>query len=112
MTSTVVHAKKYTLLAVNDRGYVIGEQHQRAKLTDRQVDLVRDLLDARADLMGRLRREGVCKPLVQRALVAAGLDAQSIAARFGVSRRTIRDIDSGTIRAQLAVDYRRNTRGG
>lgn len=104
--------KKYTLLAVNDRGYVIGEQHPRAKLSDKQVDQVLALLEARRALMDRLRLEGATQLQVQRALVAQALDAQSIAVKFSVSRRTIRDIDSGRIRAQLAVDYRRNPRGG
>jgi hypothetical protein len=30
---------------VNDRGHVIGQDHHRAKLTDHDVDLIRELRD-------------------------------------------------------------------
>lgn len=43
MTSVQKSAKS-RMLAVNDRGYVIGEQHHRAKLSDHEVDLVLALL--------------------------------------------------------------------
>lgn len=53
---------------ISDTGRRVGEDHQRAKLTDEQVDLIRDLYD-----------EGF-----------AGY--RTLARAFGVSRLTIRDI--------------------
>lgn len=40
------------LIWTNDRGYPVGEDHHRAKLSDAQVDTVRDLREA-----GRLSYE-------------------------------------------------------
>ncbi len=81
---------KNRLLAVNDRGYVIGEQHHRAKLTDHEVDLVLELLDD-------------------------GMSERLVAEKMEISRRTVRDIKAGRIRAQtpyryLGADKRRSVR--
>lgn len=81
MVSVSKSAKK-RMLAVNDRGYVIGEQHHRAKLTDHEVDLVLQLLD-----------EGVSERVV--------------AAKFEVSRRTIRDYKRGSLRSQIASGWKK-----
>jgi hypothetical protein len=37
--------RKIAVVAVNERGRRIGESHPRAKLTDREVDLLRELVD-------------------------------------------------------------------
>lgn len=36
-----------TLVGVTERGYRVGETHHRAKLTNVQVDLIRELHDTR-----------------------------------------------------------------
>ncbi len=41
----IIRRRKKLLVAVNDRGMRIGENHQRAKLTNHEVDLIRDLYD-------------------------------------------------------------------
>lgn len=69
------------MVAINDRGRVIGEDHHRAKLTAHDVELIRALGDE-------------------------GMSQQQRAEKFEVSRRTIRDIDSGKNWSQLAVGYR------
>ena len=38
--------EKTKLVAVNDQGRRIGETHPRAKLTDHEVDLIRDLVES------------------------------------------------------------------
>lgn len=111
MTETHQSAKKRRLLAVNDRGHVIGEQHHRAKLTDHDVDLVLDLLEARDALIAKLRRAGASCRQVQLALIVTQLSAEHIAGKFEVSRRTIRDIGLGRIRGQLAVAWRKADTG-
>jgi hypothetical protein len=67
--------KNYRLLAVNSGGYVIGEQHPRAVLTDHEVQLVFELREQ-------------------------GYSQRWLAAKFEVGRSTIRDILSGRTRAQ------------
>ena len=72
-------------LAVNDKGYRIGETHHRAKLTDADVDLILELRDA-------------------------GLTYAAIAAKWDdgvtISKSTVRDVCKGRIRAQRASKYR------
>lgn len=36
---------RHGLRAINERGHLIGETHPRAKLTDRQVDELRDMYE-------------------------------------------------------------------
>lgn len=66
-------------LAVNARGFRIGESHHRAKLTEDDVDLILYLRDE-------------------------GLSYAAIASKFDdgmtVSKSTVRDICQGRIRAQ------------
>lgn len=60
-------AKHYKLVGYNEMGSRVGETHHRARLTDHDVDLIRDLRDE-------------------------GLTYQSIADKFEVSKSTVRDI--------------------
>lgn len=80
MTSPIKHAKN-RMLAVNDSGHVIGEQHHLAKLTDHEVDLALELL-------------------------AGGMSQALVAEKFEVSRRTIRDYAAGRRRGQTAVAWK------
>lgn len=68
-------------LAVNDRGYVIGEQHHRAKLSDHEVDLVLELIDE-------------------------GIPPGEVARKFDISRRTVRDYIAGRARAQTVAGHK------
>lgn len=69
------------IVAVNEKGNRIGEDHQRAKLTDRDVELIRQLL-------------------------ADGWAPVEIARKFEVSRQTICDIHKGRRRSQIAMGWR------
>lgn len=78
---SVQKSARNRLLAVNDRGYVVGEQHHRAKLSDHEVDLVL-------------------------ALLADGMSERLVAEKFEIARRTVRDIKAGRIRSQVPTDWR------
>lgn len=65
-------------LTLNDRRYRIGETHHRAKLTDEQVDLMRELHEQEIDPWGYRR----------------------LAKHFNVCKSTVRDICHYKIRAQ------------
>lgn len=60
--------KRYKLVGFNEKGSRVGETHHRARLTDHDVDLIRDL-----------REE-------------YGLTYQEIADKFEISKSTVRDI--------------------
>jgi DNA-binding NarL/FixJ family response regulator len=87
---SVQKTAKRRLLAVNERGYVVGEQHHRAKLTDHEVTLVLELLDS-------------------------GMSERRVAEKMEISRRTVRDYKAAKTRAQtpyrwLGADKRHPTR--
>jgi transposase len=63
-------------LTLNDRRYRIGESHHRAKLTDEQVDQMRELHEEQ------------------------GIGYRTLAKQFDVSKRTVRDIVHYKTRAQ------------
>lgn len=69
------------IVAVNEKGNRIGEDHQRAKLTDREVELIR-----------QLRRDG--------------WTLGEIARKFEVSKPTVQGICNGTRRSQTAMSWR------
>lgn len=66
---------------INENGRRIGEDHQRAKLTDAEVDLVRDLRDD-------------------------GMSYGQIAKRMEVGKSTVRDICLCRCRAQTCAGVR------
>jgi DNA invertase Pin-like site-specific DNA recombinase len=77
----------FKLVFVNDKGKRIGEGHHRAKLTDKDIDLVFELRDM-------------------------GLSYSTIAGKFddipgGVSRSTVRKILKGQTRAQVPAATKR-----
>lgn len=63
-------------LTLNERRYRIGESHHRAKLTDDQVDQMRELHEEQ------------------------GVGYRTLAKQFNVSKRTVRDIVHYKTRAQ------------
>lgn len=44
------------LVGVDERGNRVGEDHPRAKLTDHEVDLIRELWETRAEWGGSVRK--------------------------------------------------------
>jgi transposase len=68
------------LLPANDAGYVIGENHHRAKRTDHEVDLALEL-------------------------VAAGMSQRTVAEKLEVSRWTVRRWVNGTLRGHTPTQW-------
>lgn len=75
------------MVSINDRGDRVGEDHPRARLSDHEVALIRELADP---LDGSV-------PLSHRA----------IAAKFEISRGTVGDIVSCRRRAVVPSGYKR-----
>jgi ribosome-binding protein aMBF1 (putative translation factor) len=69
-------------VAVNDRGYRVGEDHQAAVLTDAEVELVRELREA------------------------GGWTYDALAEKFGVGKSTVADICTYRRRAQAATGWK------
>lgn len=87
---SVQKMQKRRLLAVNEKGYRLGEDHHRAKLTNHEVQLALELLDS-------------------------GMSERLVAEKMEVSRRTVRDYKAARTRAQtpyrwLGADKRFTTR--
>lgn len=57
--------KRAVLVAVNERGHVVGESHPRAVLTDHEVSLVLELRDEGYSLGWLARKFEVSKGCVQ-----------------------------------------------
>lgn len=73
------------LVPVTSRGYVLGEGHHRAKLTDDDVRLIL-------------------------ALRAEGIPQREVATKFECSRRTVRDIEAGKTRGSAPDGYQQAKR--
>lgn len=75
-------------LTLNERRYRIGESHHRAKLTDEQVDQMRELHEEQ------------------------GIGYRTLAKQFNVSKRTVRDIVQYKTRAQTPEFWVKAKGGG
>ncbi len=100
------------LVAVNERGLRIGEDHHRARLNDAQDDELRDLLDVRTEFMAAHKADKIPPfgdhwRVFSKQLAEAGLRYEDFAVRFSISVRTVRDIEACTIRAQVADRWKR-----
>ena len=69
------------IVGVNERGLRVGQDHQRAKLTDAAVEMIR-----------RLHEDGV--------------SYRVIAIKFDIAKSTVQDICTYRRRAQTAVKWR------
>lgn len=69
------------MIGVNERGLRVGQDHQRAKLSDAAVELIR-----------RLHEEG--------------MSYRVIAIKFDIAKSTVQDICTYRRRAQRAVKWR------
>ena len=75
------------IVCVNENGRRIGEAHHRAKLSDADVDLIRELREAH------------------------GISYEEIAKKFDVSKSEIAEICRYEIRAQAPAAFRRKKNG-
>lgn len=71
-----------SLVAINDRGRVIGEDHQRARFSDREIDLMRTLYER-------------------------GAGPSEIARAFDTTKRYVMKVVNYEVRAQTPAGYRR-----
>ena len=94
------------VISLNAAGLRVGESHQRAKLTDAEVDQIRNLLDERDRFVELLRGVGFGREDVRRAVVWQGLDVRSIARMFEVCPSTVQGIYACRIRAQAVAGYK------
>jgi IS30 family transposase len=69
------------VVGVNERGLRVGEDHQHARLTDHEVELIRQLHDQ-------------------------GVSYKKLADKFGVGKSTVADIVKFRRRGQFAVGWR------
>lgn len=69
-------------VAINESGYAVGEDHHNAKLTNEQIDRIRDLHED------------------------YGLSYRQLAAMYGVSKSSIADICQYRRRAQTPFGYK------
>lgn len=91
------------VVRINASGLRIGEDHQNAKLTDQEVDTVRDLLDERERFSENLRRAGYSDWQIRLAVSWQGLDIRGIAAKFEVSPSLVQFIHTCQRRAQVVA---------
>lgn len=71
------------IVGVSDQGYRVGQYHPRAKLSDHEVDLIRELYEEH------------------------GLSMQEIADKFEVAKSTVQDIVTYRKRATAPVGWRK-----
>jgi hypothetical protein len=82
-----IKVRETKLVGVNERGNRVGEDHQSAKLSDEEVELIRELANP---------SDGAA-PMAQRL----------IAEKFEISRGTVSDIVTFRRRASYPVGFRR-----
>jgi hypothetical protein len=99
--------KAFRLVAVNEQGKRMGEGHGRAKLTDDDVRLIVELLDAREVLITEYQKVGLTKREIERALAKTQLSYSGIAGKFEISKSQIRWIAIGSQRGRVAVKWKR-----
>jgi len=74
--------KPKELVAVNERGRRIGEDHPRAKLSNHEIDLMQELFEE-------------------------GMTLREAAEKFDISKKHASEIRSGKKRAQYPAEFRR-----
>ncbi len=91
-----------TQILRNEMGRRIGESHPRAVLTDHEIALLAEMLDAREQIIERLKAS---RPTAQlrTALRDHGLSFSALAAKFEVSKSHVWKIATGRRRCQTPV---------
>lgn len=95
------------IVAVNERGARIGEGHPKATLTDHEVDLLRELLDERTELLRSCRAVGMSDADIERTMRKARLSYGLLATAFEVSKSTVYRINTYAVRAQTVAGFKR-----
>lgn len=95
------------LVAVNERGNRVNEDHGRAKLSDSDVELVLSLLECRRMLIEQYMKVGLARANIWPVLRDSQLSYGGIAWKFEVSKSLIRAIESGRLRSTRAARWKR-----
>ena len=95
------------LVAVNERGNRVNEDHGRARLSDNDVELILGLLECRRMLIEEYRKVGLRRENIWPVLRDAQLSFAGIAWKFECSKSLIREIESGRLRCTRAVKWKR-----
>jgi DNA invertase Pin-like site-specific DNA recombinase len=77
----IIRKRKRVLVGVNEKGKRIGEYHQRAKLSDHEIELIRSLYDD-------------------------GISISEIARKFEIPKSYAHDICHYLVRCQFAVRFK------
>lgn len=92
--------KKY--VRVNELGHRIGEDHQRAKLSDYEIDLLLTLIDAREQCIMLSKRRGLKPREINKMLAEKQLSYRCLALRFGIHKQHVAKVANGARRCQTA----------
>lgn len=95
------------LVAVNERGYRIGEDHPRAVLKNHDVELLHQLLEERAELLRQCRAVKMDSAEIERTMINARLSYGLLAKAMECSKATVYRIATYKLRAQTAAGYKR-----
>lgn len=79
----MVHTGDYLVAAYNENGRRVGQSHPKAKLSDEQIDKIREDHEER------------------------GMTAGQLAIKYGSTKKTIEPILSYKVRCQTPANYRR-----
>jgi hypothetical protein len=95
------------LVAVNHQGMRMGEDHGKAKLSNRDVELILSLLECREMLIAEYTKVGLARPQIERSLHTAQLSFAGIGEKFEVGKSQIRRIWLGEQRGIQAERWKR-----
>lgn len=95
------------LVAVNERGFRIGEDHPRAVLSDHDVELLHQLLEERAELLRQCRAVRMSAADIERSMIKARLSYGLLAKAMECSKATVYRIATYKLRCQTVAGFRR-----
>lgn len=93
-------------VGINAIGRRVGESHHNAKLTDHDVDLIREFLDERERFTKEMTAAGYGQEQIRHAVAWQKLDIRSIAAKFEVAPSTVQSIHTCQRRGQIPVKFK------
>jgi hypothetical protein len=88
------------LVKTNEAGRRIGDSHPRAKLSDHEIELLAELLEARQAMIDRLTEGGAKPHVVGLLLEANDLSFRCLAIKFEISKSHVAHVAAGRRRCQ------------
>lgn len=93
------------LVAIGENGYRVGESHASAKISDHDVELIQNLLDARNDAIETAVAAGMSQSNLQAHLYTIQLSLGWIAKKMECSKSMVKAINDGKLRNQRPVRW-------